>query len=110
LKKTIIDALKSFYGKDIEFRISEKRDKISEEIHQMFAQEDIDTSSSRLCNLIAAREKLEREIVKAKSELKQAKKKFRRGEMDRDELFDFEFRLIELRSQLEEIIEKIKKA
>jgi len=110
LKKSTIEALKAFYGKDIEFRISQRRDKISEEIQQMFSDNIVEPKhGDRICNLIAAKEKLEQEIIKARSELKNAKKKFKRGEMDRDTLFDFEYRLIELRSQLEEVIDKLKK-
>lgn len=111
MKKSTIEALRAFYGHDIEFRISEKRDKIREEIQQMFAENLIqpEFAQSKLSNLIAAQQKLEKEILIVKSELKNAKKKFKRGSISRDELFETEFRLIELKSQLEEIIEKLKK-
>jgi hypothetical protein len=110
LKKSILDALRAFYGDDIEFRIVKKRDIISEEIQQIFRENIVDTRlSGSFQNLIAAREKLEKEIVKSKSELKNAKKKFKRGEMDRDTLFEFEYRLIELKNQLEDILDKIKR-
>ena len=110
MKKSTIEALRAFYGNDIEFRISQKRDRIAEEIQQMFRDNIIEPEGGqKISNLIAAREKIEKEIVKAKSELKNAKRKFKRGEIDRDTLFDFEYRLIELRAQLEEILEKIKR-
>jgi hypothetical protein len=110
LKKSTIESLRAFYGNDIEFRISQKQDRISEEIQQMFNDNIVEPEGGQtISNLIAAREKIEQEIIKSKSELKNAKRKFKRGEIDRDDLFDFEYRLIELRAQLEEIIEKIKR-
>lgn len=104
VKKETLDNLRKFFGGDIEFRISSK---IREEIREIFneAQTKYDT---RLKDLQLAKDALEKQITKSKSELKKAKKQFNRGEIDRDTLFDYEYRLVELRNQLDEILAKLK--
>ncbi len=104
VKKETLDNLRKFFGGDIEFRISSK---IREEIREIFneAQTKYDT---RVKDLQLAKDALEKQITKSKSELKKAKKQFNRGEIDRDTLFDYEYRLVELRNQLDEILAKLK--
>ena len=104
VKKATLDNLRKFFGGDIEFRISSK---IREEIKEIFneVQYNFEKKNS---DLQLAKAELEKLIAKSKTELKKAKKSFNRGEIDRDTLFDYEYRLIELRNQLDEVIAKLK--
>ena len=104
VKKATLDSLRKFFGGDIEFRISSK---IREEIKELFneVQYNFEKKNS---DLQIAKAELEKLITKSKAELKKAKKAFSRGEIDRDTLFDYEYRLIELRNQLDEVIAKLK--
>lgn len=103
VKKDTLDNLRKFFG-DVEFRISSK---IREEINELF--KDVQSKyTSKGNDLQMAKVALEKQITKAKSELKKAKKAFTRNEIDRDTLFDYEFRLVELRSQLDEVLAKLK--
>ena len=93
VKKATLDSLIKFFGVDIEFRISSK---IREEIKELFNEVQYNF------------EKKNNDLQIAKAELKKAKKEFNRGEINRDTLFDYEYRLIELRNQLDEVIAKLK--
>lgn len=104
VKKETLDMLRNFFGGEIEFRLSSK---IRDEIKEIF--NEVQYNFERKNNdLQLAKAELEKLITKSKSELKKAKKSFNRGEIDRDALFDYEYRLIELRNQLDEVIAKLK--
>jgi len=104
VKKATLDSLRKFFGGDIEFRISSK---IRDEIREIFKEVQYSYESKNE-DLQLAKAELEKQITKAKSELKKAKKSFTRNEIDRDTLFDYEYRLVELRSQLDEVLAKLK--
>ena len=104
VKKATLDSLRKFFGGDIEFRISSK---IREEIKELFNEVQYNFEKKNN-DLQIAKAELEKLITKSKAELKKAKKEFNRGEINRDTLFDYEYRLIELRNQLDEVIAKLK--
>jgi|APFre7841882793_1041355.scaffolds.fasta_scaffold74389_2 FKBP-type peptidyl-prolyl cis-trans isomerase (trigger factor) len=103
LKKATLESLKSFFGKEIELRISNK---IRNEIAEIF-KEQLEEGKEKEVNLLVIKAELERQINLAKTELRSAKKLYKKGEMNRDELFDYEFRLVELRMQLDDILNKL---
>ena len=103
LKKTTLDALKNFFGKSIELRVS---DKIRNEINEMF-RENSEYCREKGADLLITKGEIEKQINLAKTDLRNAKKLYKKGEMDRDTLFDYEYRLVELRMQLDEIINKL---
>ena len=105
LKKSTLDALHNFFGKSIELRVS---DKIRNEIAEIF-KEQLEYGRQTYDSLLAAKTELEKQINLAKTDLRNAKKLFKKGEMNRDTLFDYEYRIIELRLQLDEIINKLNK-
>jgi len=103
LKKTTLDALKNFFGKSIELRVS---DKIRNEIAELF-RDNSDYGREKGADLLIAKTEIEKQINLAKTDLRSAKKLYKKGEMDRDTLFDYEYRLVELRMQLDEILNKL---
>ena len=104
VKKATLELLKKFFGEDIEFKISNK---IRREIAEIFMEQQAHDITEEK-DLLAAKAEVEKHINRAKTELKNARKLFKNGEIDRDTLFDYEFRLVELRAQLEEINAKLK--
>lgn len=104
VKKATLDLLKRFFGEEIEFKISNK---IRREIAEIFMEQQAHEVSEEK-DLLAAKAEIEKHINRAKTELKNARKLFKNGEIDRDTLFDYEFRLVELRAQLDEINAKLR--
>jgi FKBP-type peptidyl-prolyl cis-trans isomerase (trigger factor) len=103
LKKATLDQLKTFFGKDIELRVSNK---IRNEIADIF-KEQLELGKESEVSLLVAKAELEKQVNLAKTDLRTAKKLYKKGEMDRDTLFDYEYRLVELRMQLDDIINKL---
>lgn len=102
VKKGALDILKKFFGKGIELRVSNK---IKNEISDMFRE--LDYSAEYESKLLLAKAELEKQINVAKTDLRNAKKLYKKGDMDRDTLFDYEYRLVELRMQLDELLNKL---
>lgn len=105
VKKSTLDQLRKFFGGDIEFRISSK---IRQEIGELFKEAQSIHIPERDQNLEMAKAELEQQLDIAKSDLRKARKSFKRGEMTRDVLFEYEYRLFEIRNQLDEINTKLR--
>jgi hypothetical protein len=105
VKKSTLDQLRKFFGGDIEFRISSK---IRQEIGELFKEAQAIHIPERDQDLEMAKAELEKQLAIAKSDLKKAKKTFKRGEITRDVLFEYEYRLFEIRNQLDEINTKLR--
>jgi hypothetical protein len=105
VKKSTLDQLRKFFGGDIEFRISSK---IRQEIGELFKEAQSIHIPERDQDLEIAKAELERQLDIAKSDLRKARKSFKRGEMTRDVLFEYEYRLFEIRNQLDEINTKLR--
>ena len=103
LKKATLETLKAFFGKEIELRVSNK---IRNEIAEIF-RENSEYGKETESELILAKGQIEKQIDLAKSDLRGAKKLYKKGEIDRETLFDYEFRLVELRMQLDDILNKL---
>jgi hypothetical protein len=103
VKKGVLDILKKFFGKSIELRVSSK---IKNEIADMF-KDQIDYGMETEAKILIAKAELEKQINLAKTDLRNAKKLYKKGDMDRDTLFDYEYRLVELRMQLDELLNKL---
>jgi hypothetical protein len=103
VKKATIQALRDFFGKNVEFKITSK---ISDEIIEMF-NEQIATHDRD--ELLVIKDEIERLLKHAASEYKKAKKLFKRGEITIDELIENEDNLTKLKNELEEINFKLRK-
>jgi hypothetical protein len=105
VKKSTLDLLRKFFGGDIEFRISSK---IRQEISEIFKEAQTIHIPERNEDLEMAKAELEKQLAIARADLKKAKKAFKRGNMTRDVLFEYEYRLFEIRNQLDEINTKLR--
>jgi hypothetical protein len=105
VKKSTLDSLRKFFGGDIEFRISSK---IRQEISEIFKEAQLIHIPDRNKDLEMVKIELEKELAIAKADLKKARKSFKKGEMDRDTLFEYEYRMFEIRNQLDEVNSKLR--
>jgi len=105
VKKSTLDSLRKFFGGDIEFRISSK---IRQEISEIFKEAQLIHIPDRNKDLEMVKIELEKELAIANADLKKARKSFKKGEMDRDNLFEYEYRMFEIRNQLDEVNSKLR--
>ena len=104
MKKEVVDALYQIFGKEIEFKVTNKSSidmlaVIDEQ--QIFYLKDY-------ARLLAIKEKLESMIKSTASDYKKAKKLFKNGDIPIDELLEYEQILNKLRNELDEVNSKLK--